>query len=170
MTFKDLINQTEWLSIEFTLLELYSNIKEDIEAHKTAYEKIKQLKPNAINMEIVLVEYEDDFDDELSTYVDVSGKKLDKKDLQSYAIEFMSWNDWLGMRISGDSLLNFNELEIVSHCIYEMTFIDFDEEEIEYQKNKLNTIVDDFQNLSEKEKQEKTISIEDVIKRFKDNN
>ena len=170
MTFKDLINQTEWLSIEFTLLELYSNIKEDIEAHKTAYEKIKQLKPNAINMEIVLVEYEDGFDDELISYVDVSGKKLDKKDLQSYAIEFMSWNDWLGMRISRDSLLNFNELEIVSHCIYEMTFIDFDEEEIEYQKNKLNTIVDDFQNLSEKEKQEKIISIEDVIKRFKDNN
>lgn len=166
----NLIKQTEWLSVEFTLLELYPDIKDDIEAHKTAYEKIKLLNPNIINMEIVLVEYQDDFDDEINTYVDVSGKKLDKADLQSYALEFMPWQDWLGMQISEDSLKNFNELEIISHCIYEMTFIDFDEEEVKNQKDKLNNIVDNYKNLSEKEKKEKTISIEDVIKRFKDNN
>lgn len=170
MVFKDLIHQTEWLSVEFTLLELYPDIKDDIKAHKSAYEKIRQLKPNSIDMEIVLVEYQDDFEDELNTYVDVSGRKLDKKDSQSYAIEFVKWKDWLGMQISKDSLRNFNALEIVAHCLYEMTFIDFDEEEVENQKNKLNKIADDFKNLSEKEKLEQTISIEEVLKKFKDNN
>lgn len=170
MYFNDLIHQTEWLSVEFMLLELYPDIKEDIEAHKSAYEKIKQLKPNVMDMEIVLVEYQDDVEDELHTYVDVSGKKRDKKDLQSYALEFVTWKDWLGMQISNDSLRNFNELEIVAHCLYEMTFIDFDEEAIVNQKDKLNNIVSDFKNLSEKEKLEKTFSIEEVLKRFKDNN
>lgn len=166
----DLIKQTEWLSVEFTLLELYADIKENMEAHKTAYQKIKQLKPNVTNMEIVLVEIQDDFDDELTTYVDVSGKKIDTKDSQSYALEFRPWQDWLGMQISEDSLRNFNELEIISHCLYEMTFIDFDEEEIENEKNKLNTIIENFQSLSAEEKLEKTISIEEVLKNLKDNN
>ncbi|QTE23866.1 DUF6557 family protein [Polaribacter cellanae] len=172
--FRDLLHQTEWLSIEYTLLELYPDIKEDMEAHRTAYEKIKRLEANNIDMEIVLDEikddFEDDFEDELTTYFDVSGKKNDKKDSQSYALEFMPWQDWLGMRISQDSLRNFNELEIVAHCLYEMTFIDFDDEEIANEKNKLNNIIDNFQNLSEEEKQDKTISIEEVLKRFKDNN
>jgi len=40
-----------------------------------------------------------------------------------YAIEFTEWKQWLGMDIASVTLKRFLELEIITHCLYEMTFI-----------------------------------------------
>ena len=48
----------------------------------------------------------------------------------STAIEFTAWSEWLGMPIDTNSLKEFSELEIVAHCLNEMTYAGFEQEEI----------------------------------------
>ena len=71
---------------------------------------------NLVKPLVVLTEYDCDTDDESkakATYVDVSGRKLKQEpDLitHSYAIEFVKWQNWLGMKLAPETIDNFNEL------------------------------------------------------------
>jgi cell division septum initiation protein DivIVA len=72
------------------------------------------------------------------------------------------WNEWLGMTISKQTAEEFTELEIISHCLYEMTFMGYDEAEIQDFKSDLEKRVDDFKNMSEEEKKNLK-SIDDLL-------
>lgn len=77
-------------------------------------------------------------------YVNVSGRYNNPEDntnghTNSLAIEFTAWNEWQGMDIDKKSLQNFSELEIIAHCLYEMTFVGFEEEEIQAEINNIKT-------------------------------
>ncbi len=70
------------------------------------------------------------------------------------------------MYIAKDTLENFSELEIIAHCLYEMTFIGYDEEGIQDQRKSLENTVEKFQNLTEEEQKQQTISIEELKRLF----
>jgi hypothetical protein len=172
MKFKDLINYHHWLSVELTLLNLYPDQKEIIDEYKRVFESLQMMQPVNDEMLIVLTEYECDTDDESkakSTYVDVSGRKL-KAELnsitESYAIEFVKWENWLGMKIAPETIDNFNELEIIAHCLYEMTFCGYEQEEIQEQFDSIKKTVDDYKSLTDDEKKQKTISLNDLKKKL----
>jgi hypothetical protein len=175
MKFKDLIKSNNWLSVELTLLNLYPDQSGMIDDYKTVFESLLNLEPHDNAMKIVLNEYDCDLEDEgeIKTYVDVSGQE-DEKDENgnkiSYAIEFSEWNKWLGMGISQETLLNFSELEIIVHCLYEMTFIGFDEEEIQKERKSLDQTFEEIKNLTEEERKERTISLDELKKRLDSNN
>ena len=152
MKLGDLINTTHWLSVELTLLELYPNVKEMIEEHRNVYEKLEQLEPEHCNMEIVLSECKDDFDDEPEVYIDVSGRKPKVVNSISYALEFTEWKKWLGMELAYETIANFSELEIITHCLYEMTFVDYEESEIQEQFDNIKNVADKYEKLTEDEK------------------
>jgi hypothetical protein len=118
-------------------------------------------------IEIVVAQQKDDFDGE--EYVDVSGKYKHPKNEEekfSQAIEFTAWSKWLGMDISEESLLHFSELEIISHCLYEMTFVGFEEEEIQEEFNTIENSIEDYKNMTNEEKDANTTSLEDLLKDF----
>ena len=130
MTFKQLLKTKTWVSISSRFLKIYPEASKNIEGYKTVFEKLKVMESERMDMSIVITKEKDD-DEE---YIEVSGLHNNPKNEEekySQGIELISWRKWLGMDISDKSLQNFSEEEIVIHCLYEMTFAGFKEEEIQ---------------------------------------
>jgi hypothetical protein len=172
MNLNDLIKSYNWLSIELTLLKLYPDQDKMLDEYRNVYEKLKLTEPADYNeLEIILTEYDNDpnFESDKETYVDVSGQKKvpNPNDITNgYAIEFLEWDKWLGMDLAKETIKNFSDLEIIAHCLYEMTFIDYDEEAIQEQFKSLNDNVEEYKKLTEEEKEQKTISLDELKRRL----
>lgn len=164
MKFKKLLQTNSWLSIKAILLELYPNELKNIAGYENVFNKLLLMDAEESNISIVVKNEKDDFDHE--EYVDVSGMYLNPKNEDekfSQAIEFTAWRQWLGMDIHQKSLNHFTELEIISHCLYEMTFVGFEEVEIQEELKTIENQIDDYKNMSEEEKRTNTTSLEDFI-------
>ncbi len=158
MTLNQLIQTNAWASVAEILIELYPEEENNIEGYALVYEKLELLHAEETAMYIVLKTLTDELDGE--SYVDVSGKYKNpttQEEQHAMAIEFTAWSEWLGMEISPDSLQEFSELEIIAHCLYEMTFAGFEEEEIQ---EELNTI----KKTAEKAEIEQLMQKEDIEK------
>lgn len=175
MRFSTLIKSHHWLSVEMTLLRLYPDQKESFDGYRDVFDRLQLMEPAMDDMLLVLSEHPCDIDEEndfYDTYVDVSGRKLVPEPdslTDSYALEFVKWENWLGMELAPETIDNFNELEIIAHCLYEMTFCGYDQEDIQAQLTSLKSTVEDYQNLSDDEKNQETISLEDFLKELDEN-
>lgn len=169
ITFIELIKNNAWLSIELTLLELYPNEKENIAGYQKMFNKLQLLNPTLTDIAIVVKWETDDFDN--TKYVDVSGKYNKPKSEEekfSQALEFTPWSEWLAMEIATESLQNFNELEIIAHCLYEMTFVGFEEEEIQEKIQNIEAEAEKYKNMTEEERKENTTSLDELLKDLDD--
>ncbi len=172
MKLYDLIKSNNWLSVELTLLNLYPDQDKMLDEYRNVYEKLKITEPADYDeLEIILTEYDCDphFESKKETYVDISGqKKIPEPNTitNGYAIEFLDWDKWLGMDLAVETTKNFSDLEIIAHCLYEMTFIDYDEEAIQGQLKSLNDTVEEYKKLTDEEKKQKTISLDELKKRL----
>lgn len=70
------------------------------------------------------------------------------------------------MGIAPETTRYFTDLEIIAHCLYEMTFVGYDETEIKEQLDAINDRAQEYKNLTEEEKKEQTISLEELKKRL----
>ncbi len=168
-TFINLIKSNAWLSVELTLLELYPDEKENIAGYQRMYNKLQLLSPAPTDITIIVKWETDDFDN--TKYVDVSGtynKPKNEEEEFSQALEFTPWNKWLAMEIASESLQNFNELEIVAHCLYEMTLVGFEEEEIQEKIQNIEAESEKYKDMDEEERKENTTSLNELLKDFDD--
>jgi hypothetical protein len=170
MKFSEIIKSNSWLSVELIFLQLYPNEKDNIIGYEKVFNSIKILSPQKSDITILLSHVLDDFDK--LEYIDVSGYKKNaitsiNNFTDSLALDFTPWEQWLGMDIDDDSLNNFSELEIICHCLYEMTFFSFDQKEIKNELTRINDLVDEIDNMTEEEKKEKLIPFDELKKRFK---
>lgn len=171
MKLNEIIKSYNWLSVELIVSRLYPDQEKIVEEYRNVFEKLKLLEPEEYDMSIVLTENDCDSDDEceVRTYVDVSGRKKEKDPnsiTDSYAIEFVEWAKWLGMDLAPETTNNFTDLEIIAHCIYEMTFVAFNENEIKEQFETINDRVEEYKNQTKEEKEEKTITLDELKKRL----
>jgi len=130
MTLKECVQNNPWSKVSAKFLKVYPEAKKDIEKYKKLFEKLITMTPERKEMSIVISKEKDE--DEV--YIEVSGlhnhpKTEEEKYLQG--IEFVPWCQWLGMDISNESLAYFSEEEIIVQCLYEMTFVSFEEEDIQ---------------------------------------
>lgn len=175
MKLQQLLKSYNWLSIKITLLNLYPDQDKIISEYRNVFEKVQMLEPIDNDMLIVLTECESnslDNTEENCFYVDVSGRKIinDPSSFSnSYALEFEKWEKWLGMELAPETIENFNELEIISHCLYEMTFCGYRQEEIQEQLQSINKTVEDFKHLSDEEKKMKTYSLAELKDKLEKN-
>jgi rubrerythrin len=166
----NLIKSNNWLSSELTLLGLYPDQEEVLDEYRKVFEKLQTTEPAEYDeLEIILTEYDCDlnFENEKETYVDVSGqKKIPDPDsiTNGYAIEFLGWDKWLGMYLAPETLNKFSELEIIAHCLFEMTFVDYEEEAIQQKFKSISDTVEEYKKLTDEEKNQKTISLEELKK------
>lgn len=142
-----------------------------LDEYRNVFEKLKITEPSEYELEIVLTECdgEPDFESDTETYVDVFGRKKipDPNSItESYAIEFLEWDKWLGMDLAPETIKNFSNLEIIAHCLYEMTFIGYDEDEIQEQLKLLNDSVEEYNKLTDEEKKQNTISLDELKRRL----
>ena len=103
-------------------------------------------------------------------YVDVSGRVADKGKgngnwaSESYAIEFKPWDEWLGMTIAEQTLKEFSEPQILAHCLYEMTFVGFNQEEIQKRFEEIFILTEEIKAITNEEREGKLIPWERIKK------
>lgn len=61
-----------------------------------------------------------------------------------------------------------NLLEVIVHCLYEMTFISFDQEKIQAELDDLKRTVDEYEKMSPEERKANTTSLDDFLKELDD--
>jgi hypothetical protein len=169
MKFYGIIRSNNWLTIELTFIKLFPEQTGSIENYRLAYEALKFLQPIDSDIEIVLDPYDNDGQ---PSVVDVSGRNPhpEPEDItNSLALEFTSWGKWLGMDIDSLTLKEFTEQEIICHCLNEMTYAGFDEEDIQSEFSKLKSIVDEYKAMTPEEKAKNTISHDELKRRISDN-
>lgn len=169
MIFNELIHRHNWLSIETELIRLYSDEEKQIDAYRDVYYKLKLLAPEASDITIRL----NDITDDDETYVDVDGYYIDgsvdeHNGKDALALDFTPWSQWLGMPVDARAFKDFTELEIIAHCLYEMTFISFVQEDIQEQMDNLKKTVDEYKNMTPEEREKNTTSLEDFLKELND--
>jgi hypothetical protein len=68
----------------------------------------------------------------------------------SYALEYTPWGEWLNFIISEETLSQYSELEIITYCMFEMTWSGYDEEIIQGHlamfEERYNEMVEDIEN------------------------
>lgn len=166
MTFKELL---ETVDIE----ELKKYIKSRVE-NQDEYDSFVEMIDSLLSREVVeedeskrLVlalipqyDYFSEKDDEDNLYLDVYGVDETK---ECFALDFTPWNKWLGFPILQKSIDEFGVLSFIFNCLNEMSFISFDEEDIQREATKLNEISEGVKNGTIK-----TYSWEEVVSDLKD--
>lgn len=127
-----------------SLVDLYNVDNSFREDYEKVFNFIKyidkvSLQPKDIDFEIELMFVKDDIDDE--EYVDVSGYK----DGSYVGIEFVPWVDWCNAKLT-ESTMTFPPIEIIAHCIYEMSFISYDEIEIQDTLERISNQIKEIEN------------------------
>ncbi len=163
----DLIKTNNWLSLQNTFQNLYPDEETLMDEYKNVFEKLQSLESINMDLEIVLTKIgseESDF------YIDVSGHEINQNSSSdAYSLASTKWNKWLGMNISQSTLNEFNELEIISHCLYEMTFFAFDEDEIQEYLASLEKSMEEYKELSDEEKNDQTLTLDELLKKIDEN-
>lgn len=165
MTLKQLIQNTSWPEISSLFLEIYPDAEENIKGYEKVFEKLRLIEPEQIDMSIVITTENDVYDGE--EYIEVCGLYNNpKNDEEHYSqgIEITPWRQWLGMDISKESLASFTPQEVIVHCIYEMTFVGFSEEDIQKKMDSIEQSKKDFLELPEEELFASAASIEELLK------
>ena len=135
MKFEELLEKYAWDAIAARFLTLYPDQEKSLAGYQHVYEELRALPPVETNMRLVLEEMFDDH--EKAYYTDVSGKNgtLKKNDAQgnqeeTYGLDFTDWAEWLGMEIDPAALAYYSELDIIGHCLWELTFYGYSRETI----------------------------------------
>ena len=168
MKLNDLIKTNSWISVEIVFRALFPDELNNLGEYEKVFNELKIMVPVENNITILLNNIIDEFDNE--EYVDVNGYNNDgtkaSEFSDSLALEFTPWDKWLGMEIDKNNLIEFSEFEIICHCLFEMTFIGFDQDIIEKELEKLNGIVEEIENMSDAEKEEKLIPFEKIKEKY----
>jgi len=150
MKFKDLLKKYDWKDIRPVILTLYPDQKKNINGYKIALEELLVLKSAKTKMRIIIKE---EFDvDEQERYYDVSAKD-DRETF--WAMDFMDWKKCLDMEIDPETLSKHSSLDIIAHCLWEITWHGFTQEEVKKKANELAKAAKIAKKDIEKERKEK---------------
>ena len=164
MKLKALIAGHNWLSIASELTRLYPEEEKQIDAYRDIFEhlRIMEAEPSDITIRLTTIENEGE------TYVDVDGYytdgRVDKRSgSDALALDFTPWQQWLGMEVDQSAFTDFTELEIIAHCLYEMTFVSFDQQEIQSKMEDLERTIDEYKNMPPEERKANITTLEDLF-------
>lgn len=128
------------------LCKWFPDQKQNKEGYKKVFDTLLQITPGKHNLNDLFIHIFIDEEDGRK-YQDVCGvNPLHANYDKSYGIEFLPWKDWVGMFITQRTLDTLPEEDIVAGCLFEMTFMGFEENQVIEAKNKLTHIMDDFRN------------------------
>lgn len=182
MKFKEIVNRVEWENVRQSLITLYYKDIEipSLEEYFNVFNQINNMEEK--DSEGMRLYVEKIKDDEGNEYIEVIGRngKLQKESSDfeyfkdnideefanseiTYALEMTPWKKWLGMDVPITVIQNFNFPDIVAHCLYEMTFMGYNQDEIQDKLEELERRCEEVKNGTAK-----TISLEEFKEKFKD--
>ncbi len=184
MNLKELVYRTNWCDVKASLINTYPDAERSIEGYELVFSTLSSLITQKTNMRIFIESvFREGIDKQ--PFVDVSGKNgtlnRNLSDFQhlgkpqdseyanseaSFALEMVPWEEWLDMEIDSASRQDYSDSEILAHCLWEMTFFGFDQTTISNQKEELDRRIKELDNMTEEEKKERLIPMEQVLKKI----
>jgi hypothetical protein len=136
VTFKDIVLACEYDEIWTYMASQYdyNDYDEEKLLYLSVFNKLKTIEPKASNLTLYLETKEPDDGCDVYGYSQEENIK--------YAIDFVPWSEWLGMEIDEAILSTYKTHEIVAHALWEMTFISYDENEIQQEKDDACSMVE----------------------------
>jgi len=110
----------------------------DVITYLLEEEPVAQDNPVSILVQKYFTNEENEYD----WYPDVVGWDGE----QTWGIELVDWHEWLDMDIDQDSYDDFNEIDIITNILWEMTFFGFSNEKVIEKINYFSNIMDNIKN------------------------
>ena len=186
MRLSKLLRSLGWYEVKASLIWSYPDTNESIDGYKQVFAELCELVPVEPKMRIIIQEtFREALDEEPFTEVigrngTLNRDQEDYKHLEAsvgpvysnsetdFSLSLESWEQWLGMEIDSGSLENYTKLEIAAHCIWDMTFHGFEQLQIREEKEELKRRVDELNSMTEQEKNEKLIPMEQMMKKLEE--
>jgi hypothetical protein len=130
MILKELWEKCNWDSVSAKLTELYLDQVDNLPNYYRAWLEMSSLTPVPSSMLITISERRDEQTGKSTYSVSgleaATGKGSVVRTLEGfrelpYSLGMTKWAEWLGMVIEPRTLSRYSELEIVAHCLFEMT-------------------------------------------------
>ena len=138
MKFKELLDTyiEDEILVE-RVLDLYPDQKKNKLGYQAMLKELRSLEPEvdeeSPDMEIRITHIEKDRLNEVE-YEHVNGHSKG----QDWAIEYTDWTKWLGWKIGEDTIINYHEIDILAHCLWEMSWNGFTRELVNERLNEIN--------------------------------
>ena len=150
MTLAEILKLTQWSEIEACLRGFERGTADDdefpyVESHRHAYAQICELRPKPCDTVIVISTWINDHEtkeldakaDALAAPLDVSGIEPGKS--EELGLSLTRWDEWLGMEVAPSARQHLTPAEIVTHCLWEMTFNGYDFSDVEAVADELHS-------------------------------
>ena len=133
MTLKEILEQTTWPETEASLRRHYCDFEPDepddqkafVSAHRQVFEALRELDPQPDDT-VIVVDVEED-----GAGLDFHASGVEAATGEYVSLVFTRWERWLGMEVAPSTLEQFSSSDVVAHCLYEMAFVDYDQESIQ---------------------------------------
>lgn len=168
MKFKELIDNCDDEKVAEALADPRFDLSDnEINNHMAVLQQLKSIEPTESNFTICVSELEDEW----GSWFDVTGLDVELKEAKkendytdeelkslygdlknvSWALEFRPWQEWLAMDVFETTLAMFDHDLIIAACLWEMTFISFEETKIQDYFDEIQKRVDEIKNKTEEE-------------------
>ena len=184
MKLAGVVEKVSWAETKARLLWNCADSEENMTGYERVFCALRELQPISTSMQIFIREtFREGLDEE--PFTEVVGKDgtlnkeledfkyLDKGEDSEYAnseveyaLEFHPWEEWLGMEVDSATHQKYAYPEILAHCLREMTFMGFDQDTIREEKQGLEGRGEELKNMTEEEKKEKLIPLQEMMKRL----
>jgi len=145
MKLKEIIATSNWEAVRKTFLRNYPDEKKSIRGYEFVYKKLRAKSPTISSMALSCSKGEPVLkgDDQFHDIYGIDGTKREDGELEKFSLSLTPWSQWLGSSLSKDILNNYTKEEIISHCLYDMTFYGFSEADMKKAKKELDTRMKD---------------------------
>jgi hypothetical protein len=185
MTLEEIISSVSWSQLKASLLWLRADIEPDPREYQKVFRRLKTLTPVVENMRIYIEkrlaqeENENDGFDVCGRDGTLNRELDDFQYLGAHATEehgakevvwslcLKPWVNWLGMEIANETVRSFSSAEIAAHCLWEMTFHGYVENDVKEFSAELDRRVAELDAMTEEEKASKLLPLDEVIARVR---
>lgn len=137
MKIYEMVRAADWKYVRPQLIKEYpyeGDTDKLMEAYEQAYLELQNTEPN-YNEKLFDIEYIEPIEENEGYH-----HCYFTKDGERYGMDFMSWNDVLGMELTGTVFRNYNAYQICAHLLWEITFYGWSNKEVQERANGLDSI------------------------------
>jgi hypothetical protein len=147
--------------VEAALVGCYPGEAGQIDGYREVYERLVSLGEAPSDF-MLRIEHRKDADEEWIEVYGEDGTSRPDGDPERFALELMPWSEWLGAVVPQDLLQKYSPAEIAAHCLYEMTFVGFDEETIQAEREELSREARELEQMTPEEREKHLIPWETI--------
>jgi tetratricopeptide (TPR) repeat protein len=137
--FATLVKKCTWAAVEPVFIKEHLKWKKDTNACGLIFHQLQRLTPVENGDAMTIHIHQDDY-----KYVRAyKNHPQTPEDDIAYGIEMAPWEECLGMDVAGTTIEDYSDEEIISHCLWEITFYGYSQKSIQRKRGNLRKQVDE---------------------------